>query len=80
MNQDFDTTVLIAQFRDAAALAARAKTELDSCRSLNTDKAKAALKVWDLASQNAVRLARSLRLAGTAPKTLDDELDALLTS
>lgn len=78
--ESFEITALVAQFRDAVALAARAKTELDESRSLTSEKAKAALRLWDTATQNAIRLARNLRLAGAEPQTLDDELHDLLVS
>jgi hypothetical protein len=77
MPETFDTTSLNAQYRDAVALAARAKIVMDESRSLTSERFKAALKLWDTSTQNAIRLSRNLRLAGVEPQSLEDELAAL---
>jgi hypothetical protein len=75
--ETFEVATLIAQYRDAVALAARAKAEMDSAKSVSTPKFREALRLWDTATQNAIRLARNLRLAGAEPQSLEDELAAL---
>jgi hypothetical protein len=80
VNENLDADLLVSQFHDCIALAKRAKATIDRSRGQTGTTFRDAIRLWDAATQNAIRISRALRLANVAPDDLDAELKKLVES